>query len=264
MSTDSSTNNIHPTAIVHPEATIGANVTIGAFSIVDANVTIGDGCKIDPHVWVAGKTVLGKNNFVGFGSHIGGDPQDISFDKSIDSGVIIGENNTIREHVTIHRSTSAGGNTTIGDNNMLMINSHLAHDVQMGSYNNLANAVLMAGHIHIGNYCFFGGGSVFHQFIHIGDYSITQGNAAISKDIPPYCLTHGHNQLAGLNAIGLKRAGFPPELRKEIKSLYSLLFKSGKGLREAVEIASTQNNSTEAEILLNAAKAPSRKGLMMR
>ncbi|MGJ8673155.1 acyl-ACP--UDP-N-acetylglucosamine O-acyltransferase [Rubritalea sp.] len=254
---------IHPTAIIHPDAEIGSNVSIGAFSIIDADVSIGDNCTIDPHVWLTGLTTLDENNFVGFGSHIGGTPQDVSFDKSIKSGVQIGKGNTIREHVTIHRSTSEGGLTTLADNNMLMINSHLAHDVHVGSNNNLANSVLIAGHINIGSNCFLGGGAGFHQFIKIGDYAICQGNAAITKDIPPYCMAHGQNHLAGLNVIGLRRAGFNADQRKEIKSVYNLLFKSGLGMTEALRQASETNWSPETQLLLDAAKNPSRKGIMM-
>jgi UDP-N-acetylglucosamine acyltransferase len=254
---------IHPTAIIHPDAEIGDNVSIGAFSIIDAHVIIGDNCTIDPHVWLAGYITLGSNNFVGFGSHIGGDPQDTSFDKSIKSGVTIGNGNTIREHVTIHRSTSENGFTVIGDNNMLMINSHLAHDVHIGSNNNLANSVLIAGHIHIGSNCFLGGGAGFHQFIKIGDYAICQGNAAITKDIPPYCMAHGQNHLAGLNVVGLRRAGFDGTQRKEIKSLYNLLFKSDLGMTEALRQAAEQEWSEAAQLLIEAATKPSRKGIMM-
>ena len=254
---------IHPSAIIHPDATIGNNVSIGAFSIIDENVTLGDHCTIDPHAWITGHTTLGEHNFVGFGSHVGGNPQDTSFDKSIKSGIRIGNHNTIREHVTIHRSTSEGGFTSIGDNNMLMINSHLAHDVTIGDNNNLANGVLVAGHIHIGSNCFLGGGAGFHQFIKIGDYAICQGNAAITKDIPPYCMAHGQNNLAGLNVIGLRRAGFNAEQRKELKSAYNLLFKGGMSMSDALAEADQHTWADHTLLLINAAKNPSRKGIMM-
>lgn len=254
---------IHPSAIIHPDAKIGSNISVGAFSIIDANVTLEDNCTIDPHVWLTSHTYIGQNNHIGFGSHIGGNPQDSSFNTSINSGVTIGDNNTIREHVTIHRSTNEGGQTIVGHNNMLMVNSHLAHDVQLGNNNHLANAVLIAGHIHIGNNCFLGGGAGFHQFLKIGDYAICQGNAAISKDIPPYCMAHGQNQLAGLNVIGLRRAGLDATQRKEIKSAYNLLFKSKLSMSEALEKAEELEWSEQAQLLINAAKFPSRKGIMM-
>ena len=254
---------IHPTAIIDPSATLGKNVSVGAFSIIDANVTIGDNCKIDPHVWIANQSTLGSDNFVGYGSHIGGDPQDHSFDSSIESFVKIGDHNTIREHVTINRSTSAGGATTMGDHNMLMINSHLAHDVQMGDHNILANAVLLAGHIQLGNHAFLGGGAGFHQFIKIGDYAMSQGNAAISKDIPPYAMVHGQNQLGGLNAIALRRAGFAPKTRSEIKELFKLLFKSEHNMAEALTECQKQSWSPAAQALIDSVTTPSKKGVMM-
>lgn len=255
---------IHPSAIIHSRAKLGKNVSIGAFTIIDAEVTLGDNCHVDPHAWLTGNTTFGDNNFIGFGSHIGGNPQDTSFDKSITSGVRIGNNNTIREHVTIHRSTSAGGFTTLGDNNMLMINSHLAHDVKVGNNNNLANGVLVAGHVSIGSYCFLGGGAGFHQFIKIGDYALCQGNAAISKDIPPYSVAHGQNCLAGLNIIGLRRAGFDAAQRQEVKSAYSLLFKSGFSMTEALAESDKTDWSQRAALLIEAARTPSRKGILMR
>jgi UDP-N-acetylglucosamine acyltransferase len=125
-----------------------------------------------------------RGNRIGWGSIVGADPQDLHFNPQTDSGVELGESNTLREYVTIHRGSQAGGITRIGANNFLMTGVHLAHDVQMGDHNVLANNVLLAGHIQVGNKCFLGGGSVFHQFIHIGDYAIAQGNAAISQDIP--------------------------------------------------------------------------------
>lgn len=255
---------IHPTAIISPEAKIGQNVSIGAFSIIDATVTIGDHCTIDPHVWITGKTVIGEHNFIGYGSQIGGLPQDTSFDPSTDSGTIIGNHNTIREHVTIHRSTAAGKNTSVGDKNFLMINTHLAHDVQIGNHNTIANNCMLAGHIHMGSFCFLGGGAGFHQFIKIGDYAIVQGNASISKDIPPYCMAHAYNQLAGLNVIGLRRAGFDATTRAEIKQAYKLLFDSGHTMTDALAASADQTWSDASQILFEAAKNPSRKGILMK
>lgn len=255
---------IHPTAIISPDATIGKNVSIGAFSIIDAAVTIGDHCTIDPHVWITGKTVIGEHNFIGYGSQIGGLPQDTSFDPTTDSGTLIGNHNTIRENVTIHRSTAAGKNTTVGDHNFLMINSHLAHDVSMGDRNTIANNVMLAGHIHMGSFCFLGGGAGFHQFIKIGDYAIVQGNASISKDVPPYCMAHAYNRLAGLNVIGLRRAGFDSATRAEIKQAYKLLFDSDLTVTDALAACESQSWSEAAATLFDAAKNPSRKGIIMK
>lgn len=253
---------IHPSALISPEASIAADVRIGPFTVIEGPVTIAEQCEIAGHVLIQGRTHIGRGSRIGWGSIIGADPQDLHFDPQTDSGVEIGENNTLREYVTIHRGSQSGGVTRIGSNNFLMTGVHLAHDVQMGDHNVLANNVLLAGHIRVGNRCFLGGGSVFHQFIHIGDYAIAQGNAAISQDIPPYCMAHGNNLLAALNVIGLKRAGFSPDQRAEIKRAFRLLLEGNRQI--ALEQAAAQKWSDCAMVLVNAVQHPSRKGILTR
>ena len=227
--------NIHPTALVSPEAHLADDVTVGPFAIIDAGVEIGSGCTIGPRAWITGNlTKLGKNNQIGCGAIIGDNPQDGSFDTSTPSGVIIGDNNRFGDYVTIHRSTFENGNTTIGDNNFLMIGTHVGHDCSLGNDNNMANNVLLAGHVHIGSNVFLGGGAGFHQFIKIGDFAMVQGNAAITRDVPPYCLAHGQNKLAALNVVGLSRGGFSPKERADIKRAYKLLFTGGGSLKDAL------------------------------
>ncbi len=255
---------IHPSAIVSERARLAEDVTVGPFAIIDAGVKIGPGCTIGAQAWLTGNTEMGARNHVGYGSIIGADPQDASFDPETDSNVVIGDNNRIREYVTIHRSTSNGGSTTVGDSNFLMTGVHLAHDVQMGSQNNLANNVMLAGHIKMGDHIFLGGGAGFHQFLHIGSYSIVQGNAVVSRDVPPFCMAHGRNELAGLNVIGLRRGGFTPEERADIKRAYHLLFRSGGNISEAIAEAEETSWTEVAEKLLNSARNASRKGLMQR
>jgi len=235
---------------------------VGPFAIIDAGVKIGTGCTIGAQAWITGCTVMGADNHIGYGSIIGADPQDVSFDSSLKSNVVIGNGNRIREYVTIHRSTAEGGSTTLGDSNFLMTGVHLAHDVQMGSFNNLANNVLLAGHIILGNRIFLGGGAGFHQFLHIGDFAIVQGNAVVSRDVPPFCMAHGRNELAGLNVIGLRRGGFTAEERADIKRAYQLLFRGGGNLREALSTAETSTWCAAADQLLESARSPSRKGLI--
>ncbi|BDS07713.1 acyl-[acyl-carrier-protein]--UDP-N-acetylglucosamine O-acyltransferase [Oceaniferula spumae] len=253
---------IHPSAIVSADAELADDVKIGPFAIVDAGVKIGSGCSVGAQAWITGGTVMGNDNHIGYGSIIGADPQDSSFDPAIRSNVVLGNNNKIREYVTIHRSTAEGGSTVLGDSNFLMTGVHMAHDVQMGSFNNLANNVLLAGHIILGDRIFLGGGAAFHQFLHIGDFAIVQGNAVVSRDVPPFCMAHGRNDLAGLNVIGLRRGGFTPEERNDIKRAYQLLFRGGGNLSEALVVADERTWSDAAHKLLNSARNPSRKGLM--
>jgi len=257
-----STSLIHPTALISPEAHIADGVRIGPYSVIEGRVTIAAGCDIAGHVLIQGKVSIARGNRIGWGSIVGADPQDLHFDPLTDSGVEIGENNTLREYVTIHRGSHSGGMTRIGQYNFLMTGVHLAHDVQMGDHNVLANNVLLAGHIRVGNKCFLGGGAVFHQFIHIGDYAIAQGNAAISQDIPPYCMAHGNNLLAALNVIGLKRAGFSPEQRAEIKRAFRLLLEGNRQI--ALQQAALIQWSDAAQLLVHAVENPSRKGILTR
>ena len=255
---------IHPSAIVSERARLAEDVTVGPFSIIDAGVKIGPGSVIGAHVWITGGSQLGKNNTIGYGSIIGADPQDVSFKADTQSCVTIGDNNKIREYVTIHRSASEGGSTSVGDDNFLMTGVHLAHDVQMGSHNALANNVLIAGHVKMADHVFLGGGSGFHQFIHIGQYAIVQGNAVVSRDVPPFCMAHGRNELAGLNVIGLRRGGFTPEERVDIKRAYQLLFRSGGNMAESLAEADKSSWTDAAKHLLHSARHASRKGLMTR
>jgi UDP-N-acetylglucosamine acyltransferase len=255
---------IHPSAIVSERARLAEDVTVGPFSIIDAGVKIGPGCTIGAQVWITGNTQMGSGNSIGYGSIIGANPQDLSFKPETDSKIIMGDNNTIREYVTIHRSTAEGGSTDVGDSNFLMTGVHLAHDVKMGSQNVLANNVMLAGHIKMGDHIFLGGGGGFHQFLHIGSYSIVQGNAVVSRDVPPFCMAHGRNELAGLNVIGLRRGGFTPEERADIKRAYHLLFRSGGNIAESLALADESTWMDVAKILLHSARHASRKGLMQR
>ena len=255
---------IHPSAIVSERARLAEDVTVGAFSIIDSGVEIGPGSVIGAHVWITGSSKIGVSNTIGYGAIIGADPQDASFNADTQSTVEIGDHNKIREYVTIHRSTAEGGSTKVGNSNFLMTGVHLAHDVQMGSHNVLANNVLIAGHVKMADHVFLGGGSAFHQFIHIGQYAIVQGNAVVSRDVPPYCMAHGRNELAGLNVIGLRRGGFTPEERADIKRAYQLLFRGGGNMAEALAEADKSQWTDVAKLLLHSARHASRKGLMSR
>lgn len=252
---------IHASALVSPEAHLADDVIIGPFAVIEGPVKLSAGVEIGGHSWITGRTEVGEGTRIGWGSVIGADPQDLSFDPSTESGVRIGSNNTLREYVTIHRGSKPGSDTRVGDGNFLMTGVHLAHDVMMGDGNVLANNVLIAGHVRIGSRTFLGGGSAFHQFIHIGDFALVQGNSAVSQDLPPYCALYGINRLAGLNVVGLRRAGFSAEERAEIKRAYHLVFASGKRREEALEEASQRSWGRAAANFLEAVAHPSKKGV---
>lgn len=256
-------STIHATAIVSPAASIGNRVHIGPHCVIDGAAVIEDDVQLEGQVLIRGRTQIGAGSRLGWGTVVGGDPQDLSFDPSTHSGVILGPRNTLREHVTIHRSARPGGNTTLGADNFLMSGSHVGHDVNLGDHNVIANNVMLAGHIHMGSHCFLGGGAGFHQGIRIGDYCIIQGNAAISQDVPPYCMAHGQNQLAGLNVIGLRRAGFDSATRDEIKRVFRQLCCQGNRTLALASLETVPLSSTALK-LIEAYRAPSRKGIISR
>lgn len=256
--------SIHPTALVSPDARLAGDVEIGPFAVIEGPVELGAGVKVGGHAWVRGDTVVGDGCSIGWGSVVGADPQDLGFDPDTPSGVRIGAGNRIREYVTIHRGSKPGCHTVLGTGNYLMTGVHLGHDCQLGDGNILANNVMFGGHVRLGNRAFLGGGGGFHQFIRIGDLAMVQGNASLSEDVPPYCVAHGLNRLAGLNTVGLRRNGFDAAARAEIKRLYMLLFRSKLRASEAISEAENRDWSPAARLLLEAVRAPSRKGVCRR
>lgn len=252
---------IHPTAIVDPKAELDASVEVGPYAIIDGASEMAAGCRIEAHAQVVGKVVLGENCRIGRAAIVGCDPQDLSFDPSTESRVVMGGDNDIREHVTIHRGSKNGGETRLGDGNLMMVGSHLGHDVILGDRNVIANDALLAGHVHVGHQTFIGGGAVFHQFLRIGDACVIQGNGSFSKDIPHFCAAQRINRITGLNVIGLRRQGFDAETRKTLRALFDLLFNSGKNLAQAITVARQADWPPEALRLLEFVEAPSKKGV---
>jgi UDP-N-acetylglucosamine acyltransferase len=231
---------LHPTALVHPTAYLAEDVVVGAYAIVEAEVQIAAGTQLSAHSQVLARTVLGERCLIGHGAIIGGDPQSVAFDTRLPSRVVLGNGNRVREHVTIHRSMYEGKETIIGDDNFFMAGSHVGHDGLMGSRNVIANNVLFAGHVEVGSNCFFGGASVFHQFIRVGDYAMAQGKSGFSMDVPPFMIGVDNNLVAGLNVVGMKRAGFTPAQRLELKRAFDLMYRSGRNITQALAAAQEQ------------------------
>ena len=252
---------IHTTAIIDPSSEIDPSTEIGAYVIIGPRVKIGSNCSVEPHAQICSSVSIGDNNSIGRGAIIGADPQDLSFKKSTPSKVIIGNGNTIRELVTIHRSIIDGGATLIGDNNLLMTGCHLGHDVSLNNHNVVANACLLGGHVSVGDRVFLGGGAVFHQFVKIGNIAMVQGNSTITQDVPPYCTAHGRNCLSGINIIGLQRSGIDETIIKDIKKLYKCLFKSDEPFSKVIETLNQREFPESIAILLKALNNPSRKGI---
>ena len=200
--------SIHPSAIVSPTAQIGSDVQIGPFSTVEAGVTIGAGCILEGHAILKEGTTLGANNHVFEGTILGGLPQHVHV-PARPGRVVIGVGNTIRENVTIHRALVPDHATVIGDNCLLMVNSHVAHDCHLGNNVILTNNVMVAGHVRIDDRAYLSGAAGVHQFCRIGTLAMVGGQAHLSQDVPPYVTVDGLSSLVvGLNKIGLRRAGY--------------------------------------------------------
>jgi UDP-N-acetylglucosamine acyltransferase len=226
---------IHPTATISPRAIIGDDVEIGAHCTVQANAVI------------EGRTVLGANNFVGYGAIIGAPPQDFAWKEGVTSETRIGEGNTFREYVTIHRGTKDGSATVVGNGCFLMVGSHLGHNVCLGDRVIIANSCLLAGYVDVGDGAVLGGGTVFHQFMRIGNLAMVRGGTRFGKDIPPYVSADGENMLSGINAIGLRRSGLTPEARLEVKRAFKLMYRSGLNTKQALEQAKESTWSPAAQ-----------------
>lgn len=249
---------IHSTAIIDPSARIGRNVEIGAYSIIGADVVIGDDCVIGPHVVLRGPTVLGRNNRIFQFSSVGEDCQDKKF-KGEPTQLVIGDNNIIREFVTIHRGTVQDqGITQIGSNNLLMAYVHVAHDCVVGDHVILANNTTLAGHVHVGDWAILGGFTGVHQFCHIGAHAFTAVNSVVVQDIPPYIMAQGHNAVPRtINSEGLKRRGYSAEQITTIKRAFKILYRQGLTVAEAVAKMS-ELNATELEPLIHFIQTSSR------
>ncbi len=253
--------NIHPTAVVGSKVILGKNIEIGPYAIVEDGVTIGDDCRIQAHAVLTNRVTLGARNFVGYGAVLGAAPQDFAHDDSIQSEVIIGDGNTIREYVTIHRGTKEGTATRIGDGNYLMVGVHLGHNVSIGNRNVIANNCLIAGYVEFGDGVVAGGGAVFHQFIRIGSLCMIRGGTAWGKDLPPYTVGGLVNTVCGLNTVGLRRNGVGAEGRASVKRAYQLFFRSGLNVAQALEEAAKNEWLPEAEEFIAFIAKRSKRGL---
>ena len=227
---------IHATAIISPEAQIGQDVEIGAYSIIGPDVHIGNNTVIGPHVVIDAQTDIGERCRIYQFAAIGAPPQDLKF-KGENTRVVIGNDNTIREFVTIHRATAADiGKTVVGDHNLIMAYSHIAHNCILENHIVMVNAANLAGHIHVEDYAIIGGLTGVHQFVRIGAHCIVGGASAVTRDVAPFLIAAGnHATTHGLNVIGLKRRGFQEETINAIKKAYTLVFRSSLLLRTAIE-----------------------------
>lgn len=224
---------IHSTAVIDKGAKLGTDVKIGPFCFVGPNVTIEDGVDLVAHVYINGNTRIGKGTKIFPHATLGCDPQSWSY-KGENSQIIIGENNLIREYVTIHPGTAKGGMITkVGNECMLMIGTHIAHDCQIGNNVVMANNCMLSGHVSIGDFVNMGGGSGVHQFVRIGRGAMIGGMSGVSNDVIPYGFVVGNRgNLVGLNLVGLKRRNISREEIHALRNAYRLLFANEGTLTE--------------------------------
>jgi UDP-N-acetylglucosamine acyltransferase len=252
---------IHPTAIVHPKAQLDSTVQVGPYAIIDGDVSVGPDCRVGPFVYLTGHTTVGSGNRFYAGCVIGEAPQDVKYHDE-PTRLEIGADNLFREGFTAHRSAKAEEATVIGSHNFLMVNSHVGHNVRLGDHVILANGALLAGHVEVGDRAFISGNCLVHQFVRVGTLALMQGGAAISKDLPPFTIARGTNQLAGLNIVGLRRAGFTAAERLELKKLYLQLLRRRRLFSAALADARKNFTSAPARTLLDFAAA-SKRGLCL-
>jgi UDP-N-acetylglucosamine acyltransferase len=225
---------IHATAIIDPKAELDSTVEVGPYAVIGPNVKIGAGTKVGAHTVIEGKTTIGKGNQLFQFTSIGAAPQDKKYANE-PTELIIGDNNTVREFVTLNRGTSQDqGVTRIGNDNWIMAYVHVAHDCVIGDHCIFANTTNLGGHVQIGDWVILGGASGVHQFCKIGAHAMSGTGSVVLHDVPPFVMVSGNTaQAHGINSEGLKRRGFSIDEIGQIRQAYKTLYKSNLTLAEA-------------------------------
>jgi len=254
---------IHPQAIIEPTAKIAEGVKIGPFSIIGANVEIGEGTVVHSHVVVKGPTVIGKNNEILQFSSVGENTPDLKYNGE-PTRLIMGDNNTVREGVTIHRGTiQDNSETVIGDNNLLMSYVHIGHDCVIGNNTILVNNAALAGHVHVGDWAIMAGYSTAQQYVSVGAHCFVGAGAFVNKDLPAYVTCAGHPATPKtINAEGLRRRNFTREQISAINTAYKLIYRRGLSVEEAKEELKKLTQETPVVQLMLDSITASKNGIL--
>ena len=254
-------SNISPLAYIHPEAIIGENVKIGPFVYIDRNVVIGDNNTIMPNANILYGSRIGNGNTIFPGAVIGAIPQDLKF-RGEETTAEIGDNNTIRENVTLNRGTASKGKTVIGNNNLFMENSHIGHDCVIGSNCIIGNSSKIAGEVVIEDHAILSACVLVHQFSYLGRHIMVQGGSKVTKDIPPFVVT-GREPMhyCGENIVGLRRRGFSNEAIRDIHNAYRLLYE-GTVTAGIAKIKETMPMTPEIEEIIDFVEKKSQRGII--
>ena len=258
---------IHPTAVIDSRAELAEGVRVGPFAVIGPEVQIGPDCSIGAHAVIEGRVRMGRGNRLFPGACIGLEPQDLKYTGD-PTGVVIGDDNTIREYVTVNRATQGEQSTRIGHGNLLMAYSHLGHNCDLGDRIVIANGVAVAGHVVIADRAVIGGVLGIHQFVHVGTMAMVGGMSRIERDVPPFCIVEGHpSRVRALNRIGLQRSGLSDrdggQQLDDLKRAWTLIYRRRLPLVESLGELRRCPHSPAAETLvafLEASSAPSRRG----
>jgi UDP-N-acetylglucosamine acyltransferase len=255
---------IHPSAIVHPNAKIAKSVDIGPYCVVGEHVTIGARAKLLAHVVVTGRTTIGDETVIHPFASIGAPSQDRKAEEGEVAYTTIGARTVIREYVSIHRGTAeAGARTAVGDDCLILAYSHVAHNCRVGNNVTMSNLAQLAGHVVVEDYALIGAMAGIHQFVRIGRYSFVGGYSKLGRDLPPYFLCDGNPpEVYGLNAVGLRRAGFSREALTELKEAYKTIYQSDKNVSQAIAALRDSVNTNEGRTLLAFLEAESERGIL--
>ena len=236
---------IHPTAIVDPRAEIDATAEIGPYVVIEGAVRVGPRTRVMPHVVLMGDTHLGADNVLHPGVVLGDAPQDLAY-RDAPSGLRIGDRNIFREYSQVHRGTQPDTYTVLGDANFMMINAHVAHNCRLGLRVIVAGGALVAGHVVVDDDAFISGNCVVHQHVRIGRLAILRGLSRTSRDVPPFCLMDGTHTVRGVNAVGLRRAGFDGARIAAIRRAVARLF--GRPTHLGRALAAVEAGGMTAEV----------------
>ncbi|MFQ5494766.1 MAG: acyl-ACP--UDP-N-acetylglucosamine O-acyltransferase [Phycisphaerae bacterium] len=250
---------IHPTSIVDPCAEIDAGVEVGPFCVIEAHVRVSAGCRLYQNVYLTGWTQIGEDCELHPGVIVGHKPQDTKYGGER-SYCRVGRRTILRENVTIHRGTTPESYTLVGEECFFLANSHVGHNAVVGDRVTLINNALLGGHVVVGDGATLGGGAGVHQFVRIGQLAMVAGNATVLMDIVPFALTDSAGRIAGINRVGLRRAGFTADEVRRIREAYRTLFSRGLPFREAVNRLSDESASDNIDVLVEFLRQESKRG----
>ena len=249
---------IHPTAVIDPRAELHAEVEIGPYVVIEGPVKIKRRTRVMAHAALMGWTEIGEENEIHPGAVLGDSPQDKAYHGE-ETYLKIGDHNVFREFVQVHRGTAPGSSTVIGHHNYLMASSHVGHNCNLGDQIVLANGALLGGYVEVGNYAFISGHCVVHQFVRVGEFSLMRGLSGASRDVPPYSIVDWQHQVRGVNAVGLKRAGFDATRIRDLREAFRVLFRKGRNLSLAIkEVEANGELSPDVSALLDFIKSSKR------